>query len=468
VDRLSRPAAAVLRWCARLLPAGRAEWAEAILAEAENVPAGWQRLAWLGGGLRMVSGESMIMRKAGAICAFAVAVGCIASLSWPQSAVNRVTVANRVSLLVTVALLVGLWVAGRQLVGPARAGRAQRLVRAGGYSAVLALTLGKASVERMRGPESLGPGAGGLLWTGEALFLLVMAIFTAVVIVATAQRSPVTTGTLLRGIAAGLPVGMAMFVFLPLGVVRYQASRVLPAVPQDALGALAWTAVLVAPAVAGVLAARRFTSGQALPPVAGPASGLSARLGKAFALSGAGTDGAADSEARIRQGVAAGLVAGLTGAMLAVLLGTATIALLPHDSQLLGWLYPHLSHAATLPAEQGAGGNAAGYLLLLLAVPFAGLGVGSIAALIAIPDRAQPPGGVIAAESRLTGSAAGTLAAGPVVDGCDDPTSGGAGWPMSRRQRGLCWRTSSCRTMSSALGASTARFSAAGWSSPET
>jgi hypothetical protein len=393
VDRLSRPAAAVLRWCARLLPAGRAEWAEAILAEAENVPAGWQRLAWLGGGLRMVSGESMIMRKAGAICAFAVAVGCIASLSWPQSAVNRVTVANRVSLLVTVALLVGLWVAGRQLVGPARAGRAQRLVRAGGYSAVLALTLGKASVERMRGPESLGPGAGGLLWTGEALFLLVMAIFTAVVIVATAQRSPVTTGTLLRGIAAGLPVGMAMFVFLPLGVVRYQASRVLPAVPQDALGALAWTAVLVAPAVAGVLAARRFTSGQALPPVAGPASGLSARLGKAFALSGAGTDGAADSEARIRQGVAAGLVAGLTGAMLAVLLGTATIALLPHDSQLLGWLYPHLSHAATLPAEQGAGGNAAGYLLLLLAVPFAGLGVGSIAALIAIPDRTQPPGG---------------------------------------------------------------------------
>ena len=43
--------------------------------------------------------------------------------------------------------------------------------------------------------------------------------------------------------------------------------------------------------------------------------------------------------------------------------------------------------------EQGAGGNAAGYLLLLLAVPFAGVGVESIAALIATPDRAQPPGG---------------------------------------------------------------------------
>jgi hypothetical protein len=393
VDRLSRPAAAVLRWCARLLPAERAEWADAILAEAENVPAGYQRLAWLGGGLRMVSGESMIMRKAGAICAFAVAVGCIASLSWPQSAVNRVTVANRISLLVTVALLAGLWVAGRRLFGPGRAGRAQRLVRAGGYSAVLALTLCKVSVERMRDSASLGPGAGGVLWTGETLFLLMMAIFTAVVIMATTHRSPVTTGTLLRGIAAGLPIGIAVFVFLPLGVVRYQASRVLPAVPQGALQAIAWTAVLVAPAVVGALAARRFTSDQALPPAAGPVSGFSAQLRKAFALDLAGTDGTAENEARIRQGVAAGLVAGLTGAMLAVLLGTATIALLPHDSQLLGWLYPHLSQAGALAAEQGAGGNAAGYLLLLLAVPFAGLGAGSVAALIASPDQAQPPGG---------------------------------------------------------------------------
>ncbi len=143
---------------------------------------------------------------------------------------------QRVSLLVTVALLVGLWVAGRRLVGPARAGRAQRLVRVGGYSAVLALTLCKVSVERLRDPAALGPGAGGLLWTGEALFLLIMAIFTAVVIIATAQRSPVTTGTLLRGIAAGLPIGIAVFVFLPLGVVRYQASRVLPRAVPGRLG----------------------------------------------------------------------------------------------------------------------------------------------------------------------------------------------------------------------------------------
>jgi hypothetical protein len=45
----------------------------------------------------------MIMRKVGAICAFAAAAGYVASLSWPRSPVNRVTVADRVSLLVTVA-----------------------------------------------------------------------------------------------------------------------------------------------------------------------------------------------------------------------------------------------------------------------------------------------------------------------------------------------------------------------------
>jgi hypothetical protein len=335
----------------------------------------------------------MIMRKAGAICAFLAAAGCVASLSWSRSPVDRVTAANRISLLVTVALLAGIWLAGRWLVGPAGAARTQRLVRAGGYSAVLALTLAKASVERMRDPASLGPGAGGALWTGEALFLLVMAIFTIVVIVATAQRSPVTTGTLLRGVAAGLPIGIAVYLFLPLGLIRYQASRVLPAVPQSALGALAWVAVLVAPTAASVLAARRCSSGQTLPPAAAPRAGFSAWLGKAFALDGASGDGATGSEAGIRQGFAAGLVAGLTGAILAVLLGTVTIALLPHDSQLLGWLYPHLSHAAALPAEQGAGSNAAGYLLLLAGIPFAGLAVGSIGVLIANPDRAQPSGG---------------------------------------------------------------------------
>jgi hypothetical protein len=34
---------------ARLMPAGRREWAEAIWAEAQEVPPGWPRLAWRAG-----------------------------------------------------------------------------------------------------------------------------------------------------------------------------------------------------------------------------------------------------------------------------------------------------------------------------------------------------------------------------------------------------------------------------------
>ena len=224
VDRLSLPAAAVLRWCARLLPAGRAEWAEAILAEAENVPAGCQRLAWLGGGLRMVSGESMIMRKAGAICAFAVAVGScqleLATVSGEpgdggqqgQPASDRGTARRPLGSRAP-----ARWSCARRTRAAARPGR--RLLSGSRANAMQGV---RGAHARPRDP---GARSGRPAVDRRSAVPAEMAIFTAVVIMATAQRSPVTTGTLLRGIAAGLPIGIAVFVFLPLGVVRYQASR---------------------------------------------------------------------------------------------------------------------------------------------------------------------------------------------------------------------------------------------------
>jgi hypothetical protein len=35
---------------ARLVPAGRRDWAEAVWAEAHQVPPGWPRLAWRAAG----------------------------------------------------------------------------------------------------------------------------------------------------------------------------------------------------------------------------------------------------------------------------------------------------------------------------------------------------------------------------------------------------------------------------------
>jgi len=45
----------LLRVLARLLPAGRREWAEAVQAEASQAPAGWPRLRWLAGGVWLVA-----------------------------------------------------------------------------------------------------------------------------------------------------------------------------------------------------------------------------------------------------------------------------------------------------------------------------------------------------------------------------------------------------------------------------
>lgn len=62
---LTRVLAGMLRYAARMLPPGRREWAEAVQAEAGQVPPGWPRLRWLAGGLWLVAREATMMRKAG-------------------------------------------------------------------------------------------------------------------------------------------------------------------------------------------------------------------------------------------------------------------------------------------------------------------------------------------------------------------------------------------------------------------
>ena len=47
MDELTWMLAGMLRNAARLLPPGRRQWAEAVRAEAGQVPAGWPRLRWL-------------------------------------------------------------------------------------------------------------------------------------------------------------------------------------------------------------------------------------------------------------------------------------------------------------------------------------------------------------------------------------------------------------------------------------
>ena len=67
-----------------------------------------------------------------------------------------------------------------------------RLVRTSGYAAILALVLVKSAVERVAGapPNSHAVGP-AVAWTGEVVFLALMASYAAVILVYTAQRSPV-------------------------------------------------------------------------------------------------------------------------------------------------------------------------------------------------------------------------------------------------------------------------------------
>ena len=48
MDRLTLVLAGLLRTAARLLPPASREWAEAVQAEADQVPAGWPRLGAAG------------------------------------------------------------------------------------------------------------------------------------------------------------------------------------------------------------------------------------------------------------------------------------------------------------------------------------------------------------------------------------------------------------------------------------
>jgi hypothetical protein len=55
VSWLGRAGARLVSSGVRLVPAGRQDWAEAIWAEAYEVPAGWPRLAWRLGGVWLIA-----------------------------------------------------------------------------------------------------------------------------------------------------------------------------------------------------------------------------------------------------------------------------------------------------------------------------------------------------------------------------------------------------------------------------
>jgi hypothetical protein len=297
MGRLSRAAA-------RLVPAGRRDWAEAVWAEADQVPPGLARAAWRAGGMRLIAREALLARRAVRSLAFAAAAVWVARAAWPGPAGNPATAVARLDVVTVLPLLAGLPLLARRLLGPA-AGPLARVLRAGGYAAVLVLTVAKASVEQVADNPAAAPHLNvdasvpaltGMIytWLVESVFLLVLAVYVAAILVLTARRSRVAPVTLAIGTAAGIVFGAVMYAVVPLGLTQYVTSPWLQGAATGPVLLLAWVLLFGAPLVAGGVAVRSYRGPGGPGQVAG---------------------------ARIRQGAAAGFLATGVGALMVTVHG---------------------------------------------------------------------------------------------------------------------------------------------------
>ncbi len=147
--------AAAGRRVLRLLPAARRDWAEAVWAEAHDVPAGWPRLAWRVGGVLLILREGQMVRRFGILLLGALAVAA-AWAAWPKSSVPLIHgSADQGDVIITLTLLAGLPVLTRWLLG-APDNQPARRVRAGCYAAILAIMAAKATTDMFVGAAPHG------------------------------------------------------------------------------------------------------------------------------------------------------------------------------------------------------------------------------------------------------------------------------------------------------------------------
>jgi hypothetical protein len=307
--------------------------------------------------------------------------------AWPGPPGDPATPVNRVDVIAVAVILAGLPWVGRQVFGPtgpfpakagqvlARPGRPDRVVRAGGYAAVLILVLVKAPVERLAYTPPSTPQP-GLFWVGEVVFLLVMIIYASWILAVTSPRLPVPGAAAAPAVLAGAGAALVAYVLGPLGFPP-GFTGAGAATLYDALLALGTFLVLGAPAAVGLAAARRAVR-------------QDSRLSSDF------TPG--------EQGAIAGLTTGITAALVVTVLGTATIALLPHDPGLLQWAMAHrgpfekanFGHGSQAYAESNSA-YAWGYLIVLIGGPLLGAMLGALGSCAGLhaarrPEEQSPAG----------------------------------------------------------------------------
>ena len=378
MGKLSRAAVAAGRGTLRLVAGGRRDWAEAVWAEAHEVPPGWPRLAWRAGGVWLIAREALKVYKPGRAVLFAVAAGAAAWAAWPDSSAGHAA-AGQFGVIATVPLLAGLPLLARRFFGPVSDSRAARFLRVGGYAAMLALlpamavvapfpfTVPQSGVDlrvfyASGNPRSDLPGtsSGGPPWQGEIPLLLLMAGYVVAILWVTSRRSRVAPATLAASTGVGIVFGLVMYSVAPLGLSKDATNPWLPGSQIDPLVALAWILLFGGPvAAAGVAGWRYRGPGRSDPSI----------------------------DVRIGQSVAAGVLANLVGALLVTVLGLGTIALTIKAPWLRPWVYhgQHLSAAAAYSHEltaSGSSGNTGMYAVMCVVFPFIGLVMSPLGGLV--------------------------------------------------------------------------------------
>ena len=386
---------AACRAAARLVPARRREWAEAIWAEAREVSPGWPRLAWRAGGMRLIVKEARMTRRLAILVLFAAAAGAAAWSAWPDAAVSHGAAAQG-DVIVTLVLLAGLPALARWQLGPP-ANRAARRLRAGFYAAIVVIMAAKAVSERFvgavpRGGHDLrtfdlfqgqsvpGSSSGGPDWGGEIAILVLVACYLAVILALTARRTPIAPATLAISSAAGLALGLVMYLIAPLGLDKLPTAPWLHGTASSAVVALAWVLLFCGPLTAAIVSALRCH-------VPG--------------------DQRAEGTARIWQSLAAGLVCNGVGALTVTVLGTGTTALMIRSAWVRGALYHglHLTSTAVYGRELYASQAVQAYGAICVIFPIIGVFVAIVGPVLAnttslvSSEHAPPAGG--------TGEAAG-------------------------------------------------------------
>jgi len=387
------------------VPAERREWAEAVWAEAGEVPDGG-RLSWVVGGLWRVAREAGIVRRIGywlGVAALAVGAAEVVLLVWRGASVapgfRSISVPTtslgarvyvdphtawefRSLAIATVVVLAALpWVARRRgAFGPVSDSWVARVVRVGGCAGICVLVLVLARLA-----QTLGEDLAAVPWSENAVLLGLSITYLMVIPVAGRRWSPGLV-TMLRGEATALreqiqslvlgllAVGGGLVVFFGLflsgwcliaayvaGILRVTArgSRIAPVTLVFGAGAGVAGGLMV---YAAAWPGRGFLDGNPLLPlvvmVVLPAMMLGASVAAARRLLGPNDPEALRRECW-RQGMVAGALTGGVAALLITTLILGTMVILHRQ----------------FPAR-----TTEGYLSVALLSPLIGMLIGSAAA----------------------------------------------------------------------------------------